>query len=241
MKSSDIARIRLGSEAFTERWWERNKGGKIVSLDERLVGPALREWARACGPVSDMREERDTERAAVVCNALLAALGAAKSKCRRGLSDTRAAIERYESCVEDYKRELADHARELQAAADLEKGLVDARMRTMFFAVVIRGSDAHLLVERRSGELIRRRRELRSRLRATIDLGGTCTVVGGKKVVLVFDEKPPDITEKLKRTLRPFGYKPIVTIKGEPGIDGHGGLDGAERAELAQAEWEARP
>lgn len=100
MKKSDINKIELGTETFTEKWWEKHKADTLE--DDWGLGRMLKLWERYCPGDGTQVAKHDIKSARDTAKKLLVVIDKAKKNCGRFASETKLALVAYEKEVERY-------------------------------------------------------------------------------------------------------------------------------------------
>jgi predicted nucleic acid-binding Zn-ribbon protein len=104
MNRKDIAAIKLGSVAFTKKWWQDHRG--ILAMGSG-VGKALDDWQRYCPARPELIDGvAEVEVATETCNRLKAALERAKKKCGKLDKETGLACDAYIAEIDKYMPKL---------------------------------------------------------------------------------------------------------------------------------------
>lgn len=104
VKDSDIASIKLGSAAFTKKWWEDNRSFFARGSG---VGKALDLWQKTCKKKIDQMSPDELQTATGTCDTLRSALLTAKKKVGGKDKATTKACEAYLKVVDDFANDVS--------------------------------------------------------------------------------------------------------------------------------------
>lgn len=120
MKKEDVSKIKLGSPAFTKKWWQDRRP---LRLNGCGVGKALDKWQKHCpkNPETILDGGKQT----LARNAaweLMQAMTSVKGKCSSAEKHTKAATEAYIAVAEAYRNDIGKKSiKDSQDEAEMKK------------------------------------------------------------------------------------------------------------------------
>ena len=121
MKDTDISAIKLGSAAFTRKWWEDRRS---LFAHGSGTGKALDLWQKHCLKKIDQMSTSERVTAEETCNALRSSLLTAKKKVGSKDKATVKACDAYIGVLDEYANALNQAAQKSGGLFDAEQELV---------------------------------------------------------------------------------------------------------------------
>lgn len=126
MNNSDIASIKLGSAAFTRKWWESHRS---IFARGSGTGKALDLWQKHCTKRIDQMSTSDRLAAEETCNTLRDTLRLAKKKVGTKDKDTAKACDTYIDQIDEFANQLNKASVKGGGSFDGEQELVDQLLK----------------------------------------------------------------------------------------------------------------
>lgn len=104
MDKKDLDAIKLGSPAFTKKWWDAHRG---VTMKDSGVGKALEDWVRYCPRDPEVMDDVvELQVAGETCERLKDALTKARQSCGTLAKESKLGCDKYLALVEIYRKKL---------------------------------------------------------------------------------------------------------------------------------------